>query len=82
MSCSHRAEGTSVKQDIKIFNVALSQSWKITLEYYRVISRQVPETTEMSIVVVKGILGSQERIQVHFLIGSMASPCPWLQMGS
>lgn len=44
--------------------------------------QQVPETTEMSTVVVKGILGSQERIQVHFLIGSMTSPCPWLQMGS
>lgn len=71
-----------MRQDIKIFNVALSQSWKITLEYYKVISRKVPETTEMSTVVVKGILGSQERIQVHFLIGSMASLCPWPQMGS
>lgn len=71
-----------MRQDIKIFNMALFQSWKFTLEYYRVISRKVPETTEMSTVVVKGILRSQERIQVHFLIGSMASPCPWLQMGS
>lgn len=41
-----------MRQDIKIFNVALSQSWKVNLEYYKVISRKVPETTEMSTVVV------------------------------